>query len=237
MIERTIFYFDRPGPVNTKTTIELAKGRAMELGINHIVVASLTGETALEVAKAVQKTNIKVVCVTFRSGVVYDVKSLQSQRHWKEIPELADTLEQWKSKGVSSIPGPSDVMKRKLSDLDVTVVTCTDLAYNINASLVETLGIKTPTDIIERTLRFLICPGFKVCIFTTMTAADAGAIPTEKEVISLGGVERGVDTALIIKPSYSDDVFHPERGLEVREIICKPRSMLGTSGIYLERGQ
>jgi hypothetical protein len=56
-------------------------------------------------------------------------------------------------------------------------------------------------------------------------------------VVSLGGVERGVDTALVIKPSHSDDAFHPKRGLEVREIICKPRSMLGPSGVYFERGQ
>jgi hypothetical protein len=172
-----------------------------------------------------------------RAGGVYNVESLESQRHWREIPELVETLNQWKSAKLSSIEGVTEEMKKKLSKLGVIVVTSTDLAYNLNASLSESFGIRSPVDIIERTFRFLVCPGFKVCIFTTMTAADAGAISTEKEVVSLGGVERGVDTALVIKPSHSDDAFHPKRGLEVREIICKPRSMLGPSGVYFERGQ
>lgn len=235
--DKAIFYFYRPGPVNTEMTIRLAKRRSIELGIDHMVVASLTGETALKAAKVVRGANIKVVCVTFRAGGVYDVKSLESQRHWREIPELASVLKEWKGKGLSTIPGPSVEMKEKLKGLGVKIVTCTDLAYNINVSLAETFGIRSPIDIMERTLRFLLCPGFKVCIFTVLSAADAGAIPAEKEVVSLGGVERGVDTALIIKPSFSDEIFHSKRGLEVREIICKPRSMLGPSGLYLERGQ
>jgi hypothetical protein len=235
-VERATFYFERPGPVNTQKTIELSKLRAQELNIDHIIVASLTGETALKVAETVKETNIKVICVTFRAGSVYDVKSLKSARHWREIPELADTLKEWLRKGLTSIQGPSQEMKRRLTSLGVAIVTSTDMAYNINASLSESFGIKTPVDVIERAFRFLICPGFKVCVFTTLTAADAGAIPVNREVISLGGVERGVDTALVIKPSYSDDLFHPKRGLEVREIICKPRTMLGPSGVYFERG-
>lgn len=234
--ERTTFYFERPGPVNTDWTIRLSKLRAQELSIEHMVVASLTGETALKVAESVREAGINVICVTFRAGRVYNVKSLKLVRHWKEIPELADTLKEWIRRGVASIEGPSKEMRQRLTNLGVTIVTSTDLAYNINVSLSESFGIKTPIDIIERTFRFLICPGFKVCVFTTLTAADAGAIPVDREVISLGGVERGVDTALVIKPSYSDELFHPKRGLEIREIICKPRTMLGPSGIYFERG-
>lgn len=236
-VKRSIFYFDSPGPLNTERTIELAKKRAVELEIKHVVVASLTGTSAVEVAKKMRDVSVKVVCVTFRAGPVYNVKSLRSQRHWKEIPELANILEQWNKQGLRMIQGPNNQTRRTLGELGVTVVTATDLAYNIDASLAQSFGLKTHVKIIEGAFRFLMCPGFKVCIFTTMTAADAGAVSVDEEVVSLGGTEQGLDTALVIKPSYSDEVFHHKRGLEIREIICKPRTMMGPSGFYFERGQ
>jgi len=235
-VERSIFYFDRPGPVNTERTIDFAKKRVVELGINHVVVASLTGASAIKVAKKMRESSVKVVCVTFRAGPVYNLESLKSQRHWKEIPELANILERWNKQGLKMIQGPNNQTRKTLEKLGVTVVTATDLAYNIDASLAQSFGLKTHVKIIEGTLRFLICPGFKVCVFTTMTAADAGAVPVDEEVVSLGGIEQGLDTALVIKPSYSDEVFLHERGLEVREVICKPRTMIGPSGFYFERG-
>jgi len=132
------------------------------------------------------------------------------------------------------IPGPSSAVKERLRELDVAIVTTTDIGYNVNASLTKCLGMKTHIEIFKEALR-LLCPGVHVCIFTTMTAADSGLIPVDKEVVSLGGIEHGLDTALVIKPSYSDEIFDKEKGLEIREIICKPRTMLGRSGFYLER--
>lgn len=41
--------------------------------------------------------------------------------------------------------------------------------------------------------------------------------------------------AIVIKLSYSDQVFHPRFGLEILELICKPRTMMGPSGIYYAR--
>jgi len=51
----------------------------------------------------------------------------------------------------------------------------------------------------------------------------------------MSGVEQGLDTAIVVKPAYSDKVFDPRNGLEIREVICKPRSMMGPSGYYLGR--
>jgi len=174
------------------------------------------------------------VCVTFRAGEAYNIKSLEKSYIWSEIPELAEVLRKWKEEGLTIIPGPSSEVRKRLRELDVAIVTTTDIGYNINASLMKCLGMKTYIEIFKEALR-LFSPGVHVCIFTTMTAADSGAIPVDKEVVSLGGIEHGLDTALVIKPSYSDEIFDKERGLEIREIICKPRTMLGRSGFYLER--
>jgi len=233
-IEKSTFYFERAGPVNTKKVIEIAKKRAIELQLKHMVVASLSGESALKAAEAMKDTNVKVVCVTFRAGEAYNIKSLEKSVIWSEIPELAKVLQRWKKQGLMMISGPSSEVRERLKELDVAIVTATDISYNINASLMRCLGMKTYIEVFKEALR-LLCPGVHVCIFTTMTAADSGFIPVDKEVVSLGGIEHGLDTALVVKPSYSDEIFDKERGLEIREIICKPRTMLGHSGFYLER--
>lgn len=57
-------YFDSPGKSNTQQTIDLALQAAREQGIEHIVVASNTGETALLLAGC----ELHVVCVTHAFG-------------------------------------------------------------------------------------------------------------------------------------------------------------------------
>ena len=43
-------YFEEPGKINTEETLKLAFERGMALGINEVVVASTSGETALKAA-------------------------------------------------------------------------------------------------------------------------------------------------------------------------------------------
>jgi len=72
--------------------------------------------------------------------------------------------------------------------------------------------------IIAETLR-LFSEGVKVCVEITVMAADAGLIPVDRDVIAIAGTSRGADTALLIKPSHSNDFFN----LTIREVIAKPR--------------
>jgi len=85
-IEKSILYFERAGPVNTEKAIDIAKKRAIELQLRHMVVASLSGESALKAAEAMKDTGVKVVCVTFRAGEAYNIKSLEKSYIWSEIP-------------------------------------------------------------------------------------------------------------------------------------------------------
>ena len=55
-------------------------------------------------------------------------------------------------------------------------------------------------------------------------------VPIKGDVRNMKAIEdESID--LII----SNELFHPKRGLEIREIICKPRTMMGPSGFYFER--
>jgi len=59
-------YFEKIGKTNTTETLNLAYQRAKELGINEMVVASTTGETALEAHKIFN--DFKITVVTYHCG-------------------------------------------------------------------------------------------------------------------------------------------------------------------------
>jgi len=68
------------------------------------------------------------------------------------------------------------------------------------------------------TLR-LLGEGMKVVCEIAMAAADAGMLAIDEEVISIGGTNRGVDTAVTLVPVNVYNFFN----IRVKEIICKPR--------------
>ena len=59
-------YSDRPGAANTGPIIEAALKRAAELNIDHIVVASCSGRTAMMLREKAKGT--RIVCVTHQAG-------------------------------------------------------------------------------------------------------------------------------------------------------------------------
>lgn len=72
-------------------------------------------------------------------------------------------------------------------------------------------------EIIASTLR-IFGSGVKVAIELSLMASDAGYLENIDEVIALGGCNDGVDSALILKPSYTHKFFETK----IKEIICKP---------------
>ena len=59
-------YFEKPGPRNTARTLEVAKQRADELGINTVLVATTRGRTGVQAAQLLQ--GYDVVVVTHSTG-------------------------------------------------------------------------------------------------------------------------------------------------------------------------
>jgi len=55
------FYFEKPGPQNTRRTLEIAAARAEELGVHSIVVASSSGKTGALAASLCRGKNLVVV--------------------------------------------------------------------------------------------------------------------------------------------------------------------------------
>lgn len=63
---KSICYFESPGPENTEKLLKLVKERSEELNIKDIVVASVSGRTALKLSKMLPDANI--VCITHHAG-------------------------------------------------------------------------------------------------------------------------------------------------------------------------
>lgn len=189
MVEEKIVYFERGGPQNTQATLRLARERAEQLGIEHVVLPTNTGQTAVEAAEVFAGSRVKLIAVTLHAG-------------------------RW------AVYTPPDAEKVSAArDAGVQIITATHaLMGNVERAIRDRFGGLPPVELISYVL-YLFSQGTKVAVEVAVMAADAGVIPVDKEIIALGGTDRGVDTALVLKPSFSSTFFD----LKVREILCKPR--------------
>ena len=65
-MEAITLYYDNPGPENTEATLAAVRGRAAELGIDTVVLYSITGATAVRTVDTLG--GLKVVAVTRPTG-------------------------------------------------------------------------------------------------------------------------------------------------------------------------
>ncbi len=65
-MEKSIYYFENPGEKNTDKLVELVKQRKEELGIKSVVVASVSGKTALKLKEAMD--DVDIVSITHHAG-------------------------------------------------------------------------------------------------------------------------------------------------------------------------
>ena len=199
-MEGKIHYFEEDRPENTGITLDLAKKRALEKGIKHVVVASTTGDTGVKAVEAFKGSGINVAVVTHQIG--------------PQGPELTAANEK----------------KIKASGGRIVTCTHAfgGVSVSFRATPSRQQGQPTPQpywppyvppagDLIANVLR-IFSSGMKVCPEITLMAADAGAIPIGENVIAVAGQHKGANTAIIIKSANTGSFFD----LDIQEIIAKP---------------
>ena len=189
MGSKEILYFDRPGRTNTDEVVKAVQRRAQELGIEHVVIASNTGETALKFWPALQGIGVKLVSVTAHAGAPGGDKISLTEDRRKDL----------EGKGIK-------------------VLTCSHALSGVGRSITEKFGGISHVEIIAHALR-LFGQGIKVAVEVSIMAADSGLVPTDREIIAVGGTGRGADSAIVLKAAHMNNFFD----LEIREIIAKPR--------------
>lgn len=98
------------------------------------------------------------------------------------------------------------------------ILTATHAFGGVGRAIRRKFNTYQVDEIIAHTLR-IFGQGTKVACEIVLMAADAGLIGTDEEVIAIGGTGRGADTALVVKPAHTQDLFD----LKVKEVLCKPR--------------
>jgi hypothetical protein len=184
-----IVYFHRPGPKNTPALVVAVRARVEALGLRHVVVASSTGQTALAFCDGLKGLPATVIAVTAHAG-------------WDGGDRLLIT----------------EAARQQLESCGAKVLVCTYALSGVARSISNKFGGVSQVEIIAHTLR-LFGEGTKVAVEVAVMAADAGLVPTDCELIAVGGTETGADTALVLRPAHMNNFFD----LEIREIIAKPR--------------
>jgi len=216
--------FQRPGPVNTDETISILQNAEQKL--EFLVVASVTGESAVKAAERVK--NRKVICVTCPQGMFWEVNAMNADL-FEKIPELKARRDEWQKRRLERVPlSITDENKVKLKALGVETVRGTIPLFGPSFSMRLHLRKTTSLDVVAKTLE-LISPGTLVCMETVMMATDAGVIPEDELVYACAGTEMGLDTAWIVKSTESANMFHPTKGFRFVELLAKPALSLAPS--------
>jgi len=190
MSAQSITYFDKPGEANTEAVAAVVKARCQELSIRHVVVASCSGATARTVGEALKGTGAAVVAVAEHAG--------------------------FQGGDAPSLP---DAERQELEAQGIRVVVGSHALSGVGRSITKKFGGVTPVEIIAATLRLFGTQGVKVAVEAAVMAADAGQVPTDREIIAVGGTESGADTAVVLRAAHMNNFFD----LEIREILAKPR--------------
>ncbi len=209
--------FEKAGPANTDAVVNIVNEASSK--VDYIVVASITGSSAVKVAE--KKQDKKVICITCPQGMYWQVNQMNTDL-FAEIPELKKQRDEWVKQGLEKVPMYlTEENITALEKLKVEIIRGTIPLFGPTFSMRLHLQKTTSLDIMAKTLE-LISTGTLVCMESVLMATDAGAIPEEKQVLACAGTERGLDTAWILRSCASANLFHPSKGLRFIELLAKP---------------
>lgn len=176
--ERTLTLFDSKGPENTEECFRLVAERMGETDIEHLVVASTSGETGVKAAEYFEDRDVQVAVVSHQYGYSED----------GEV-ELEDGY------------------RRSIENSDnASLVVTPDVLTRVPKIVRGKYGGFSDLDLIADTLR-IFSQGMKVCVECVIQAADSGNIPVGEEIAAIAGTISGGDTGVILKSQHSHNLF------------------------------
>ena len=182
-------------PSATARTLRSVIERLDQGDIRHVVVATTSGETGVVFAEALADRNVRVVCVTHHVGF-----------NGGDVDQLEPEH------------------RSRLEELGASIVTAGHALSGVPRSISKAFGGISSAEVIAHTLR-LFGQGMKVCVEIAVMAADAGEIPTDCDVICVGGTGRGADAAVVLNASHMNSFFD----MRIREALCFPSEQTRTA--------
>lgn len=181
--------FDKPGPQHTDETILTGLARARELGAP-IVASTNSGASGARLCALAREQGFTgpVVVVTHAYGS--------------------------RAKGVNIL---MEEHRAAMESSGARLVTAAHVLSGAERGISTVFKGAYPVEIMAHTLR-LFGQGVKVTVEIGVMAMDAGAIPYGTPAVCLGGTVRGLDTAVVLSPSYASCILETK----IHEILCKP---------------
>jgi len=206
LVGRLVYFFENFGEENTDKVVEVALERAEEGDVKAIVVASISGETAVTVAKHVKEKGlkVKVICVS-------------GPPSWEKYPEYVfplikeDTGEELSKLGVEIVDWVEEPFKP---------ITFRDWWEG------KTVKMNRPqSDLFWMTLICVGGHGFRTAAEVVFMAVEAKAIRVGERVIGIAGTGKGADSAIVMKASRLEDAVGPysNKRLKIEEILAMPK--------------
>lgn len=190
MARKFITYFEKEGDDYTDELILAVKDKLEAAeNIKYILIASASGESALKLAEAIDDDDITIINVSHNVGFSGDNESDISEEMIEKLEKIGIKTFQ----GLHAFSGAARGVTNKY-------------------------GGYSPLDVVADTFR-MFSHGVKVSAEISIMAADAGLIPVGEEIIAIGGRAHGVDTAVILTPVNSKNLFN----MKFHEIIAMPR--------------
>jgi uncharacterized protein len=105
--------------------------------------------------------------------------------------------------------------RRELEKAGVLVVMCSHALSGISRSVSRQFGGPNYPELIAATFKML-GEGMKVAVEVSVMAADSGQVPTDQNIIAVGGTGSGCDTAIVLRTAHQNNFFT----LRVHEILA-----------------
>lgn len=169
--------FEAPGTANTDAVIQCVLDRLEKGDIDHVVVATTTGDTGVRFMEALSDSDAQLICVTHHMG-------FREPNQSELEPMLASQLREGGAR----------------------VLTMSHALSGVARSISKKFGGTSTTEMIAHTLR-MFGQGMKVCVEIAVMAADAGAIQAGRDVICVGGSGRGADAAVVLRAAHMNEFF------------------------------
>ena len=190
MERKFITYFEEQGNDYTDDLIKAVRDKLETTDeIKRILIASATGESAVKLYGALEGFDVEIINVTHHMGF-----------------------------SGPNEPDISEDMVKKLEGYGIKTYFGIHAFSGAARGVTNKYGGYCPLDVVADTLR-MFSHGIKVSAEISIMAADAGLIPVGEKIISIGGRGHGVDTAVIMTPVNSKDLFK----LKFHEIIAMPK--------------
>ncbi len=181
--------FEKPGKDNTQRTLEIAYKRALSMNAP-LLVATTTGACAMAALEYLREKGDaeRLVIVSHAYGT--------------------------RAPGVNAM---GEERRLQLLSEGAKVVTAAHALSGAERGISTKFHGAYPVEIIAHSLR-MFSQGVKVVVEIGAMALDAGMIHYGKPVVAVGGTGSGADTAAVLTPAYSQDIF----ATRIHELLCMP---------------